>query len=92
MDLRKDFKDACAVGSVAGLACCVGSCVAGVNPTIPSAATALVAGVTTLNLTKPSLSEKMKRIGGSKGRKGRKTKKKRRSSRYKKRRLKTRVM
>ena len=62
--------DACAVGSIGGVACCVGSCALGINPVIPSIATAATGALVTKTfLTKPNTESqqlKIKRNGGRK--------------------------
>jgi len=89
-----DTKDACATGSVAGLACCIGSCATGYNPLIPSVVGALASGVTTLNLTKrvPIKEPKGMKIKRTGGRTMKRKKSKRKKSSYRKRRAKTRVI
>lgn len=83
-------REACAVGSVAGVACCLGSCALGFSPVASSVMGATTATAAAAAATTIVRSEKMKRGGGKKTRKKRrlrKTKKKR----YKNRRSKTRV-
>jgi hypothetical protein len=99
--VKCDTKDACVAGSVAGLACCIGSCATGFNPVVPSVVGALASGVTTMNLTKripikePKEILKIKRTGGRTRKTKTKTKEKkskRKKSFYRKRRAKTRVI